>query len=50
MRYRHELGEGLYNGLTDVFAPKPAVKKDNRVLVFVPFLKVVFIDPSAFLD
>jgi hypothetical protein len=49
MGYRHDSGKGFNDGLTDVFASKPAVKKYDCVLVFVPFLKVILVDSPAFL-
>lgn len=48
-RTRHGLGKSFNNGFPDVFASKPAVKKDYSMLVFVPFLKVIFVYSTAFL-
>jgi hypothetical protein len=41
--------QSLNDGFADVFASKPAVKEDYRMLVFVPFLEVILIYPAAFL-
>jgi len=40
--------QGFNYGFSDVFTPKPAVEEDYRMLVFVPFLKVIFVDPAPF--
>jgi hypothetical protein len=44
------LGQGFRQGFTDVFAGKPAVKKHEGMLIFIPLLKVILIDMSALFE